>query len=142
MKKQVKYVFITGGSTIDFESVVIDSVVLTLVKDELYPDSTGTYNFHFEVRRLAEAVSSDDSIYRMSSTLPLGSEAPYFDQAVTVAATDTIASHLPAQTNAKTASDFPTLETHFLRLATVPPLFLLAFAPFAFFVAETLRVSA
>lgn len=77
-------------STIDFESVVIDSVVLTLVKDELYPDSTGTYNFHFEVRRLAEAVSSDDSIYRMSSTLPLGSEGPYFDQVVTVAATDTV----------------------------------------------------
>ena len=63
-------------------------------------------------------------------------------ETATVAVTDTIASHLPAQTNAKTASDFPTLETHFLRLATIPPLFLLAFAPFAFFVAESLRVSA
>lgn len=77
-------------STIDFESVEIDSVVLTLVKNALYPDTNGTYSFHFEVRQLAEAVSSSDSIYTMSSTLPVGSEAPYFDQAVTVSATDTV----------------------------------------------------
>ena len=53
-------------------SLVMDSVVLTLAKTQLFPDSSRTYNFHFEVVQLAEALKSDTSFYA-TSTLPVAS---------------------------------------------------------------------
>ena len=76
-------------SSINLVDNIIDSVVLSLVKDKTYPDTTTTYNFHFEVMQLAEALRSD-SVYRSYDTLPVDPTAKYFDQTVTVAPTDTI----------------------------------------------------
>ena len=47
-----------NSGSINFNEVIVDSVVLTLVKDQLYPDTNQTYNFHFEVMQLAEALQS------------------------------------------------------------------------------------
>ena len=41
------------------DDLVIDSVVLTPTKNEIFPDTAGVYNFHFEVMQLAEALVSD-----------------------------------------------------------------------------------
>ena len=76
-------------SSINMSDNIIDSVVLTLVKDRTYPDTAGTYNFHFEVMQLSEALRSD-STYYSHDTLPVNTAAKYFDQNVTVGVTDTI----------------------------------------------------
>lgn len=49
--------------------ITIDSVVLTLTKKTLYPDANAGYRFLFEVAQLAEAVSSEDTMYRANSTI-------------------------------------------------------------------------
>lgn len=72
-----------NSGSINFNEVIIDSVVLTLVKDQLYPDTNQTYNFHFEVMQLAEALQSD-SVYFSYSELPVNSSAVFFDDNVSV----------------------------------------------------------
>lgn len=79
----------SGTSTIDFDEVTIDSVVLSLVSDGLFPDTHGSYNMHFVVRQLAEPVLSDTDYYCFSS-LPVDPSATFFDQTVSVSATDTV----------------------------------------------------
>ena len=76
-------------SSINMADNIIDSVVLTLVKDRTYPDTAATYNFHFEVMQLAEPLLSD-STYYSHDTLPVNTSAKYFDQSVTVGVTDSI----------------------------------------------------
>ena len=76
-------------SSINMADNIIDSVVLTLVKERTYPDSTATYNFHFEVMQLAEPLQAD-SVYYSCDTLPVNPAAKYFDQSVSVGPTDTI----------------------------------------------------
>lgn len=75
-------------NSINTEGMVVDSVFLTLVNDMLFPDTAGTYNFHFEVRRLSQAV--EDTTYYACDELPVASGAALFDATVTVRATDTI----------------------------------------------------
>lgn len=76
-----------ASTSINIEEMTIDSVILCLVNDCLYPDSTATYNFHFEVMRLAEAVESD-STYYSNSVLPVDESSVYFDSIVPVGPTD------------------------------------------------------
>jgi hypothetical protein len=75
--------------SINMAENIIDSVVLTLVKDHTYPDSTATYNFHFEVMHLAEPLLTD-TVYYSCDTLAVDPTAKYFDQTVTVAPTDSV----------------------------------------------------
>lgn len=77
------------SSSINLRDNIIDSVVLTLVKNHLYPDSTATYNFHFEVMHLAEPLLSD-TVYYSFHELAVDPAAKYFDQTVTVQPTDTV----------------------------------------------------
>lgn len=64
------YTQITLPSTnqnIDFGEVAIDSVVLSLAIDSLFPDTSLTYNMHFEVMHLAEALSADSTYHSFCS---------------------------------------------------------------------------
>ncbi len=81
----------SGTSSINFDEVTIDSVVLTFVISELYPDTSGVYSFHFEVAQLAEQVMTD-SIYYSWDVLPVQSDKVFFDDVVSVDAHDTIVS--------------------------------------------------
>ena len=74
-------------STINLESNIIDSVVLSLTRSTLYPDSTATYNFHFEVMHLAEPL---DTSYYSTDALPVDPAGLYFDGDVRVSPTDTV----------------------------------------------------
>ncbi|MBO7101101.1 MAG: DUF4270 family protein [Bacteroidales bacterium] len=100
-----------NSGSINFNEVLIDSVVLTLVKDQLYPDTNQTYNFHFEVMQLAEALRSD-SVYLSNSELPVNTSAIFFDDDVSVSPDkDTIRLKLnssinPVLTQNATADEF------------------------------------
>lgn len=72
-----------NSGSINFNDVLIDSVVLTLVKNQLYPDTNSTYNFHFEVMQLDEAIQND-TLYFSCHTLPVNTSAVFFDSVVTV----------------------------------------------------------
>lgn len=79
-----------NANNINFtDEMVIDSVVLTLTKSELFPDTSGAYRFHFEVKQLAEALLSDTAFYA-NNTLPVDENAVFFDDDVTVGMADTI----------------------------------------------------
>ena len=77
-------------STINFDSVTVDSVVLTLVRENLYPTDSVSYNFHFEVMQLAEAVSAEDSAYRAYSTLPVNPARRLFDSTLSIGQGDSV----------------------------------------------------
>ncbi len=72
-------------------SLEIDSVVLTLAKSQLFPDTSGTYNFHFEVMQLAEPLLTDTLFYA-ENTLPVDGNKIFFDDNVTVGELDTVIS--------------------------------------------------
>jgi len=102
----------TNANNISFsDEMVIDSVVLTLTKSQLFPDTSRVYNFHFEVKQLAEALLSDTSFYA-ENTLPVNESAVFFDNNVQVRNTDTIirlklnASIHPILHQTATAEDF------------------------------------
>lgn len=78
-----------GMNTINFNEVTIDSVVLSLVIDELYPDTGANYAFHFEVVQLAEQVITDTTYYG-TDALPVDATKVFFDQTVVVGAHDTL----------------------------------------------------
>lgn len=78
-------------NSINFDEVIIDSVVLSLVKERLYPDSTATYNFHFEVKQLSQAIETD-SAYYASDSIPVDEGATFFDNSVSVGYADTVVS--------------------------------------------------
>lgn len=65
----------SNTSTLDFDSIVIDSVVLTLVKHQLFPDSNATLNLLFEVSQLSEPVL-DTVKYKASDSLPVVEGSP------------------------------------------------------------------
>lgn len=73
------------------DDLVIDSVVLTLTKNEIFPDTAGVYNFHFEVMQLAEALVSDTMFYATNS-LPVNESAVFFNGNVTVTNADSLIS--------------------------------------------------
>ena len=70
-------------------SLVIDSVVLTLTKNQLFPDTGRVYNFHFEVKQLAEPLLSDTQFYA-HNTLPVNDRAVFFNDNVTVSNGDSV----------------------------------------------------
>lgn len=76
-------------SSINLTNNVIDSVVLTLAKESLYPDTTATYRFHFEVMQLAEPVLSDTTYYS-TDVLAVAEGTKYFDADIVVAPADTV----------------------------------------------------
>ena len=67
----------------------MDSVVLCLTAYGLFPDSTATYSFHFEVKQLAEAIQTD-SLYYGNSVLPVDEGTMFFNGTVNVSPTDTV----------------------------------------------------
>lgn len=81
----------SNSNDINFSEMIIDSVVLSLVKQRLYPDTLGSYSFHFEVMQLAEAVQSD-TLYYSYDTLPVDPAGRYYDAAVSVGPKDTVIS--------------------------------------------------
>ena len=80
-----------NANSINFDEVIIDSVVLSFVRERLYPDTNATYNFHFEVKQLSEAIVTDSSYYA-SDVLPVDEAALFFDNTVSVGPTDTVVS--------------------------------------------------
>ncbi|MBR1549363.1 MAG: DUF4270 family protein [Bacteroidales bacterium] len=72
-------------------SLEIDSVVMTLAKSQLFPDTSRTYNFHIEVMQLAEPLLSDTSYYA-ENTLPVDASKVFFDGTVAVGERDTVIS--------------------------------------------------
>lgn len=79
----------SDANSVDLSNATIDSVDLCLVKDALFPDSAGSYLWHFEVMPLAEAVESDTTYYG-NSILPVREGVKYFDDTVRIAVTDTV----------------------------------------------------
>lgn len=73
------------------DNIEIDSVVLTLTKYDIFPDTGRTYNFHFEVKQLAEPVK-DTSYYSPKDILPVNESQVFFDGDVAVAYTDSLIS--------------------------------------------------
>lgn len=73
------------------QSLVIDSVVMTLAKSQLFPDTSRTYNFHFEVMQLAEPLVSDTSFYA-ENTLPVDESKVFYNGTVVVGERDTVIS--------------------------------------------------
>ncbi len=100
-----------NSGSVDFNQMEIDSVVMTLVKDHVFPDTNHTYNFHFEVMQLAEAVRSD-SVYVSSDYIDVSPSAVFFNGVVPVApTTDTIrlkmnSSIIPVLAQSATAEEF------------------------------------
>ncbi len=90
----------SNSTDISFESsMIIDSVVLTLAKNQLFPDTAGNYHFRFEVMQLAEPLLSDTAYYGNQS-LPVNNNAKFFDAVVPVAWTDSVISlHLDTSIN-------------------------------------------
>ena len=79
----------SGMSSINFDEVTIDSVVLNLVSDGLFPDTNGSYNLHFVVRQLAEPINADSDYYSIDS-IAVDPAATFFDQTVTVGGHDSV----------------------------------------------------
>ena len=79
----------TNDADINFTDMIIDSVILSLYKESIYPDTSHTYNFHFEVMQLNEVLLSDTAYYS-TDVLPVNPSAVYFDQDMMVGPTDTI----------------------------------------------------
>lgn len=76
-------------SGINFDELMIDSVILSLACEQLYPDTTRTYNFHFEVMHLNEVLQTD-SVYRSTDELAVDPQGVYFDQQVRLTKEDSV----------------------------------------------------
>lgn len=80
----------SNTSSISFdEMITIDSVVLQLAKNQLFPDTDHVYNFHFEVMQLAEEMYSDSNYYNYSE-LAVDPQACFFDAPVAVSYSDSV----------------------------------------------------
>ncbi len=71
-----------GGAT-------IDSAVLCLVKDAVFPGGDQSRNIHFEIMPLAEELVTDTTYYGFN-TLAVREGVKYFDNTVTISPTDTV----------------------------------------------------
>lgn len=83
----------SNASDIAFDSMVIDSVVLSFAKSQLFPDTSATYHFRFEVKQLAEPLLSD-TVYYAFDQLPVDENATFFNGVVPVTYYDTVISLL------------------------------------------------
>ena len=68
-------------TSVAFNDVEIDSVVMTLAYDSIFPDTTRSYSLHFEVVQLAEAMDADKQYYAMDS-IDVNSSAVLFNGTV------------------------------------------------------------
>ena len=110
----------SNANDIDFGSMIIDSVVLSFAKTQLFPDTSATYHFRFEVKQLAEPLLSDTTYYAFDQ-LPVDEATLFFNHIVPVNYYDTVVSlRLDTSINSvirrsATAEDFIT-ETKGLRI--------------------------
>ena len=81
----------SNATDIAFDSMTIDSVILSLSKTQLFPDTSATYNFHFEVKQLAEPLLSDTTYYAFNQ-LPVDDNATFFNAVIPVTNYDTTVS--------------------------------------------------
>ena len=81
----------SNATDIAFDSMVIDSVVLSFAKTQLFPDTSATYHFRFEVKQLAEPLLSDTAYYSFDQ-LPVDENTSFFDGTVPVTYYDTVVS--------------------------------------------------
>ena len=81
---------------LDFSAIQIDSIVLSLVKYRLQPDTAGSYRMHFEVKQLAEAIENDKRYYS-TDALPVQEDKVLYDGMVTVTYGDSVV-RLPLDT--------------------------------------------
>ncbi len=79
----------TDDNAVNLGGAIIDSAVLCLVKDALFPDTGITYNMHFEIVPLDEAMEADTTYYGFS-TLAVKEGVKYFDSTVAIGPTDTV----------------------------------------------------
>lgn len=74
---------------VSLAGAIVDSAVLCLVKDALFPDTSRTYRFHFEITPLAQQLETDTTYYGFS-TLPVRTDIKYFDDTVSIGPRDTV----------------------------------------------------
>ncbi|MBR1766228.1 MAG: DUF4270 family protein [Bacteroidales bacterium] len=67
----------------------MDSVVLSLTRSQVFPDTNLDYSFHFEVKQLSEPLLNDTAYYAFSS-LPVDESTLFFDDNVSVGRNDTV----------------------------------------------------
>ena len=79
----------SNANDIAFDSMVIDSVVISLAKMQLFPDTSATYRLRFEVKQLAEPLLSDTTYYAFDE-LPVDENTNFFDGTVAVTYYDTV----------------------------------------------------
>ena len=79
------------NQTINFSEVTIDSVVLSLAIDSLFPDMSRTYSLRFEVMHLAEPISSDSTYYAFSS-IPVEAGGTLYNGVKQVSGSDNVVS--------------------------------------------------
>lgn len=110
----------SNANDIAFDSMIIDSVVLSFAKTQLYPDTSAVYHFHFEVKQLAEPLLTD-TVYYSFDQLPVDEGTCFFNATIPVTYYDTVVSlRLDSSINSvirrsATAEDF-LAETKGLRL--------------------------
>lgn len=78
-----------NAADIAFDSMTIDSVVLSFAKTQLFPDTSASYHFHFEVKQLAEPLLSDTAYYHFDE-LPVDEGTLFFDDVVKVTYLDSV----------------------------------------------------
>ena len=81
----------SNANDIAFDSMVIDSVVLSFAKTQLFPDTSATYHFRFEVKQLAEPLLSD-TVYYAFDQLPVDEATLFYNSTVPVTYYDTVVS--------------------------------------------------
>ncbi len=81
----------SNANDIAFDSMVIDSVVLSFAKTQLFPDTSATYHFRFEVKQLSEQLLSDTTYYAFDQ-LPVDENTTFFNDIVPVTYYDTVVS--------------------------------------------------
>lgn len=79
----------SDDNALNLGNATIDSVVLSMVKDVLFPDTGRTYTMHFEIMPLDEAMEADSTYYGFN-TLAVRAGMKYFDNTVTIGPTDTV----------------------------------------------------
>ena len=77
------------NQTISFSEVTIDSVVLSLALETVFPDTSLTYSLRFEVMHLNEPISADSTYYAFSS-IPVETGGTLYDGVKQVRGTDRV----------------------------------------------------
>ena len=79
----------SDDQAVSLAGAVIDSAVLCLVKDAVFPNSDQARSLHFEIMPLAEDIEADSTYYGFH-TLAVREGMKYFDETLTITPTDTL----------------------------------------------------